>query len=242
MTRARRTVGRIAFVGAGPGDPGLLTMRAARGARRARRWWSPIPMCRPTSPRWPADAEIRPAVGEPAEVAKTLVAAAQDGPVRGAAGGRRRADRRPGGQGAAGRVPQCGAVRRDSRDCRPPRWRPTRASPVGSVHTVADVRSTSDWRRLAGRARHAAAAGRGRSPGRHGGAAGAVRDGRRDAGVGHLGRHPAHPAHRRRHPGHAGRHRRRHARPAGGHRRRRHLASAAGCPGGNPARCTAGGC
>ena len=49
---------------------------------------------------------------------------------------------------------------------------------VGSVHTIADVRSTSDWAQARGRARHAAAAGGGRSPGRHRCAARAVRDGR----------------------------------------------------------------
>ena len=65
MTRARRTVGRIAFVGAGPGDPGLLTMRAAQALAAA----SVVV----TDPDVPADvtalavdAEIRPAVGEPA--------------------------------------------------------------------------------------------------------------------------------------------------------------------------------
>ena len=87
MTRARRTVGRIAFVGAGPGDPGLLTMRAAEALAAA----SVVV----TDPDVPADvtalaaeAEVRPAVGEPAEVAKSLVAAAKLGSERGPAGGR----------------------------------------------------------------------------------------------------------------------------------------------------------
>ena len=35
MTRARKTVGRITFVGTGPGDPGLLTTRAADAIRSA---------------------------------------------------------------------------------------------------------------------------------------------------------------------------------------------------------------
>ena len=47
MTRARKTVGRITFVGAGPGDPGLLTVHAARGARRAPMWCTPMPRCPP---------------------------------------------------------------------------------------------------------------------------------------------------------------------------------------------------
>ena len=78
MTRARRTVGRIAFVGAGPGDPGLLTMRAAEALAAAS-----VVVTDPDVPAditaLAADAEIRPAVGEPAEVAKTLVTAAKSG-------------------------------------------------------------------------------------------------------------------------------------------------------------------
>src|SRR5664279_1019449 len=78
MTRARRTVGRIAFVGAGPGDPGLLTMRAAEALAGAS-----VVITDPDVPEdvtaLAAEAEIRPAVGEPAEVAKTLVTAARSG-------------------------------------------------------------------------------------------------------------------------------------------------------------------
>ena len=35
MTRARKTAGRITFVGAGPGDPGLLTVHAVDALQRA---------------------------------------------------------------------------------------------------------------------------------------------------------------------------------------------------------------
>jgi uroporphyrinogen III methyltransferase/synthase len=79
MTRARKTAGRIAFVGSGPGDAGLLTVRASEllaGAELVV-----------TDPDVPAavlagageQAEVRPAVGDPAEVAKDLVSEAKTG-------------------------------------------------------------------------------------------------------------------------------------------------------------------
>ncbi len=79
MTRARKTPGRIAFVGSGPGDTGLLTVRAHDLLTRAE--------LVVTDPDVPADVlatvaegvEVRPAVGEAADVAKDLVAEARNG-------------------------------------------------------------------------------------------------------------------------------------------------------------------
>ncbi|MDQ2708015.1 MAG: bifunctional uroporphyrinogen-III C-methyltransferase/uroporphyrinogen-III synthase [Actinomycetota bacterium] len=80
MSRTQSTSNRIAFVGSGPGDPGLLTVRATEALRNA-----PLVI---TDPDVPQDvlalagsniiggAEIRPAVGDPAQVAKELVAEA----------------------------------------------------------------------------------------------------------------------------------------------------------------------
>ena len=240
MTRARKPAGRIVFVGAGPGDPGLLTMRAAQALDAAS--------LVVTDPDVPADiialageAEVKPAVGEPAEVAKTLVAAARTGQsvVRLVAGDVLTAD------------PVVKELQSVARSAVPfdviPGLSATAVASysgiaVGSVHTVADVRSTSDWRRLAAapgtlllQASSGHLADTARSLAQSGLAGG-------DPGVGDLGRHPAHPADRRRHAGDPGRHRQRHDRAAGGHRRRRHRRSGTGCPGGSPARCTAGGC
>src|SRR3954451_9252583 len=79
MNRAPSTPGRIAFVGSGPGDPGLLTVRARDAIAGA-----PLVVTDPDVPEGVlalvADgAEVRPAVGEPADVAAGLVAEAAAG-------------------------------------------------------------------------------------------------------------------------------------------------------------------
>jgi len=147
MTRARKPVGRIAFVGAGPGDPGLLTMRAAQALEGAS-----LVVTDPDVPvdvtALAVDAEVKPAVGEPAEVAKTLVAAARTGQsvVRLVAGDVLTAD--PVVKELQS-VARCAVLF----DVIPGLSATAVASysgiAVGSVHTVADVRSTSDWPRLA---------------------------------------------------------------------------------------------
>jgi uroporphyrinogen III methyltransferase/synthase len=148
MTSAIRT-GRVAFVGAGPGDPGLLTVRAVETMGTAA--------VLVTDPDVPAaiivlaiGAEIRHAVGEPASVAKGLVEAARQGHavVRMVAGDVLSADPV---------VAEIEAVARSgvAFDVIPGIPAATAAAayagiPVGSVHTIADVRSASDWGRLAG--------------------------------------------------------------------------------------------
>jgi uroporphyrinogen III methyltransferase/synthase len=79
MNRAPSTPGRVAFVGSGPGDTGLLTVRARDTLAGA-----PLVITDPDVPdgvlALVADgAEVRPAVGEPAEVAKGLIAEATAG-------------------------------------------------------------------------------------------------------------------------------------------------------------------
>src|SRR5688500_9770604 len=87
MTRLRKTTGssgRIVFVGAGPGDPGMLTARATAALAEAA-----VVLVDPDVSPAVQDAvreshpgtELSTAVGEPAEVAKTAVAAAKNGAV-----------------------------------------------------------------------------------------------------------------------------------------------------------------
>src|SRR3954471_120855 len=77
--RARKAPGRVAFVGSGPGDAGLLTVRARELLERAE-----LVVTDPDVPAGVlayvnAAAEVRPAVGEPADVAKDLATEAKAG-------------------------------------------------------------------------------------------------------------------------------------------------------------------
>ncbi len=149
MNRARKTTGRIAFVGAGPGDAGMLTVRAQQLLTSAALLVA--------DPDVPADilalaaegAETRPAVGEPAEVAKDLVAEAKGGRtvVRLVSGDPLTAD---------AVVAEALAVARTSVPFEVVPGVPAGTAvpafagvPLGSGHTEADVRSGVDWASLA---------------------------------------------------------------------------------------------
>jgi uroporphyrinogen III methyltransferase/synthase len=149
MTRARKTLGRIAFVGSGPGDAGLLTVRGRHLLHSA----SLVVI----DPDVPADimsmaaegAEVRPAVGGPVEVAGDLVNEAQTGRpvVRLVSGDPLTADavvREVRAVSAAGvafdvvpGVPATTSVPAYS------------GVALGAIHTEADVRGEVDWSALA---------------------------------------------------------------------------------------------
>ncbi|MGY1694943.1 MULTISPECIES: uroporphyrinogen-III synthase [unclassified Geodermatophilus] len=84
MTRFRKTPGRVVFVGAGPGDPGMLTARATAALAEAT-----VVLVDPDVPAALVDAvrdgrpevDPTPVSGEPADVAKGAVAAAKNGDV-----------------------------------------------------------------------------------------------------------------------------------------------------------------
>ncbi|MEI4279325.1 uroporphyrinogen-III synthase [Klenkia terrae] len=84
MTRSRKQTGRVVFVGGGPGDPGLLTTRAADALAAADLVLAdadvPTPLTDAIREVHP-DLELTVATGEPAEVAKAAVAAAKNGSV-----------------------------------------------------------------------------------------------------------------------------------------------------------------
>ncbi|OBF51274.1 bifunctional uroporphyrinogen-III C-methyltransferase/uroporphyrinogen-III synthase [Mycobacterium sp. 852002-53434_SCH5985345] len=182
-TRGRKPrPGRITYVGSGPGDPGLLTTRAATVLANAALVFTdpdvPEPVLAligkdlpPVSGPAPADApaghgdaatgaeqpavisagpDVRPALGEPAEVAKTLTAEARTGVdvVRLVAGDPLTVD---------AVITEVNAVARSHLHLEivpglaPTDSVPTYAGlPLGSSHTVADVRDPHvDWDALA---------------------------------------------------------------------------------------------
>ncbi|HXR67182.1 MAG TPA: SAM-dependent methyltransferase, partial [Dermatophilaceae bacterium] len=77
MTRARKIVGRITFVGSGPGDPGLLTTHAADAIRGAELVVTDADV--PQAITALATGEVRTAETTPAETAKVLLAEARAG-------------------------------------------------------------------------------------------------------------------------------------------------------------------
>lgn len=183
-TRGRKpTPGRITYVGSGPGDPGLLTTRAATVLTNAALVFTdpdvPEPVLAligkdlpPVSGPAPADPaassgdgadqgqtqpavisggpDIRPALGDPAEVAKTLTHEARTGVdvVRLVAGDPLTVD---------AVITEVNAIARSHLHIEiVPGLAPTNAVPtyaglpLGSSHTVADVRGPNvDWEALA---------------------------------------------------------------------------------------------
>jgi uroporphyrinogen III methyltransferase/synthase len=83
MTRSRKTPGRITFVGAGPGDPGLLTRRALDAAGIAEFLLHdadvPKAVLDAVLAAAPAGIEVSVAEGAPGDVAKVLLSAARSG-------------------------------------------------------------------------------------------------------------------------------------------------------------------
>jgi uroporphyrinogen III methyltransferase/synthase len=77
MTRARKNVGRITFVGAGPGDPGLLAVAATQALAAAQIVYADHEI--PSAITGLATGEVRPAQGEPADIAKAALAEARAG-------------------------------------------------------------------------------------------------------------------------------------------------------------------
>jgi len=77
MTRARKSVGRITFVGAGPGDPRLLAVAATQALTTAQIVYADASV--PAAITALAAGEVRPAEGQPADIAKAALAEARGG-------------------------------------------------------------------------------------------------------------------------------------------------------------------
>jgi uroporphyrinogen III methyltransferase/synthase len=139
--------GRVAFVGSGPGDPGLLTVRAKAALAAA-----PLIITDADVPpvilAMAADgAEVRPAVGDPADVARELVAEAIAGRsvVRLVSGDPLTVDAVVAEAVAvAGQVP-FDVVPGVAAGTAVPAYA---GVPLGSAHIEADVRAGVDWARL----------------------------------------------------------------------------------------------
>ncbi|MBB4962771.1 uroporphyrinogen-III synthase [Saccharothrix violaceirubra] len=149
MNRARKTPGRVAFVGSGPGDTGLLTVRARDLLAKADLVVTDPDVPSDVVALVPSGVEVRPAVGDPADVAKDLVAEAKNGSavVRLVAGDPLTLDSVVKEANAVSKttiafdvvpgVPAGTAV-------------PAYAGvALGAVHTEADVRGVEDWAGLA---------------------------------------------------------------------------------------------
>jgi len=176
MTRGRKAKpGRVVFVGSGPGDPGLLTVRARTVLTCAELVFtdpdvppevlglvgSSLPerpkLSEPdpgivddtVDPSLAPIAEVRPALGDPAEVARTLAAEARGGVdvVRLVAGDPLTVD---------AVITEANLIARAQLQVEiipglaASSAVPTYAGlPLGSAHTVADVRGEVDWAALA---------------------------------------------------------------------------------------------
>lgn len=149
MSRARKTPGRIAFVGTGPGDAGLLTVRAHSLLSTAS--------LVVTDPDVPSDllalvpdgAEVRPAVGEPADVATDLTTEARTGRgvVRLVSGDPMTADAVV---REAAAVARSGVLFDVVPGVTPGTAVPAYAGvPLGAARTEVDVRGEVDWAALA---------------------------------------------------------------------------------------------
>ncbi len=83
MTRSRKSTGQISFVGAGPGDPGLLTRRAVDALAGADQVvfdpGVPVPLLDAARRLAPDQAQFTPAEGGSGDVAKVLLSAARSG-------------------------------------------------------------------------------------------------------------------------------------------------------------------